>query len=271
MKQHLAWLPLLFVSACSMSRDDCPEGAMCSTSDDASTAADSAEPGPVFLSLESNVAAITQGESVELKAVVTDPDGIDDVVGGYLTATGDEDRRYGAFTSVAQNGSYELSLSWKDINLLEPIEFVGTSSQRSFTAIFFDAAGHSAKQTISLDLICAQGGCCEGSCMALDADLYNCGACGTTCLPALDSCEQGQCVTQLRSDIPKSCDEVCSAEGFTCTASCEGATGDPFAAYAVYHDSSTSNAVAKTDTSCSAAPPNTYQGADFFRMLCCCH
>src|SRR5688572_16528714 len=44
------------------------------------------DPGaPVFLSLQTNVSKITAGESVIFTAVLTDPDGVDDIVGGTLS------------------------------------------------------------------------------------------------------------------------------------------------------------------------------------------
>lgn len=43
-----------------------------------------ADGGPVFLSFSTNVGKITQGESVTFTALLTDPDGVDDIVGGSL-------------------------------------------------------------------------------------------------------------------------------------------------------------------------------------------
>ena len=53
------------------------------TSDDSSSMP--VEGAPVFLSLQTNVAKITAGESVTFTAVLTDPDGVDDIVGGTLS------------------------------------------------------------------------------------------------------------------------------------------------------------------------------------------
>jgi hypothetical protein len=47
-------------------------------------------------------------ESITFTAVLTDPDGIDDLIGGSLT-NADGSIQYGAFVTSGQEGSYSLT------------------------------------------------------------------------------------------------------------------------------------------------------------------
>ena len=73
------------------------------TSDDATTAP--VEGAPVLLSLQTNVPKITAGESVTFTAILTDPDGVDDIVGGTLSDTTGS-IGYGPFVAAGQPGTY---------------------------------------------------------------------------------------------------------------------------------------------------------------------
>ena len=88
---------------------------------------------PVFLSLQTNVAKITAGESVIFTAVLTDPDGVDDIVGGTLS---DESGviGYGPFVAAGQEGTYSITLSWDAMHQADAIEF-------EIHHIFSDASG----------------------------------------------------------------------------------------------------------------------------------
>src|SRR5262245_1965863 len=66
--------------------------------------------GPVILSLTTNVSDITQGESIRIVAVVAEPSGLQNLVGGTLT-TPDGSKAYSGFVAANQ-GTYNLDLSW---------------------------------------------------------------------------------------------------------------------------------------------------------------
>ncbi|NUP13985.1 MAG: hypothetical protein HOW73_48745 [Polyangiaceae bacterium] len=154
--------------------------------------------GPVFLSFGTDVTQIDglyDGQStVRFTAVLTDPDGVDDLIGGSLIdASG---APYGAFATSGQEGAYEMSLTWDQVNGVSPIDIDpgAASASRTFTAQFFDESGHVAEKTITLQLSCGSNGACDGECgrvrcggqcTSLGSE-ENCTACG-------DDCGSGYC------------------------------------------------------------------------------
>jgi len=93
-------------------------------------------------------------DTLVITAVVSDPDGIDDLIGGTLmdsTAA----LSYGAFATAASEGAYSLSLGWSALNSTAPINApAGTGEDRTFLAEFFDAAANRARGEISVTLAC---------------------------------------------------------------------------------------------------------------------
>ena len=283
-RKQFSVLAIALVAACGDGSEDCPGRAACAATGDAGSDASSdtgdantdtpdadfSGSNPRFLSLGTNATSISPGESITFTAVLTDPDGIDDLIGGTLFATGNQTQQYGAFTAGAQEGAYELTVSWSEMNQLAPIEFVGNSSARKFTAIFYDSAGHSVQRIITIDLTCKSGsGACDGQCTFLDTDSNHCGACGNACASSA-SCESGVCVTYVSSPFAQSCDDICSAKALTCSASCLTQSGTIYAAWTRYFDWPTLESADKLDMSCSAVPPSVFQGLDFLDQTCCC-
>lgn len=146
--------------------------------------------GPRFITFNSNVTQITQGESVTFTVVVTDPDGIDDVIGGTLQdpSTG---RSYGSFATAASEGAYGITLDWLSIHRVRAITFTGTTEVRAFEAEFFDVAGNSATRQISITLTCNGLGVCDASCTDITTT-SNCGSCGNACAVG-GTCSSGTC------------------------------------------------------------------------------
>ena len=196
---------------------------------------------PVFLSFGSSVVSITIGESVIFSAVLTDPDGIDDVIGGSLKSP-DGTVVYGTFSTSGQEGSYSLTLSWDMIDQSQPITFEG-DDQKSFVAEFFDVAGHRATKSAQLRLHCDGGGgaACSGRCTSLDTSDEDCGGCGNQCptpAPGFGGsvCRSRQCVAVFSTGdsqgfepptTPTSCNAVCAvaSPGATCAPLCNWETG----------------------------------------------
>ncbi len=124
---------------------------------------------PNILVFASDVDAITYNESVNFSAIVTHPDGVDQIIGGLLqSATG---ATYGAFATGGDEGAYGMSVSWWEINAINALDIDADDTvSRPFVAIFYDETGNtstSEKLTITAG--------CEDSLPACD------GVCGTAC------------------------------------------------------------------------------------------
>lgn len=187
------------------------------TPDPSATATTSEGGGPQFISLQTSAAKITAGETVTITALVTDPDGLADIVGGTLSNT-DGTIAYGPFVAAGQPGTYSIDLSWDAIQQAEPIEFVGMDLTRTFRAEFVDLAVHSATKTVDLALTCSTGSACNGICTDVAADAAHCGACGVVCQ---DGCENSACTPTLGECIESesgftTCDEYCPSIGEVC-------------------------------------------------------
>ncbi len=182
---------------------------------------------PEIQTLSASATELTEGESVTVTALVTDPEGASNVLSGTLVdaETGD---LYGTFTGRGA-GSFDMALSWDDLNAVMDIDLAeGASGSRTLSAAFLDEEGHeSAPQSISLTLSCGVDAACAGACADFDADTDNCGACGNTCrtYDAYDSsgladhpaeCDAGQCVvsTDCETEIFDSCDDMCAEQGY---------------------------------------------------------
>jgi hypothetical protein len=174
---------------------------------------------PVILSLETNVTTLGPGDTLIITALVTDPDGIDDVIGGTVRdpVSGGT---YGALQSQAQEGSYSISLSFAAIHTVRPIETPPGGAQRTFEARFADVAGNFSTDEVTVTLACdnAAQALCDGSCTSLQGDELNCGMCGKACGgSALNGeCLAGLCYDSHTVNDPMACSAACQALGKTC-------------------------------------------------------
>lgn len=200
------------------------------TSGDSTTAP--VEGAPVIISLQTNVSKITAGESVIFTAVLTDPDGVDDIVGGTLSDASGQ-IGYGPFVAAGQEGTYSISLSWEAMHQAEAIQFEGMDLGRVFRAEFYDQGANKVQQDVDLTLTCADGSACDGVCTDIMANAEHCGACSAVCE---GGCKGGQCAPKWGGCInPDSgidtCDAYCASIGEGCVENgCEGdATTKTFA------------------------------------------
>lgn len=178
---------------------------------------------PQILSFNSNVSSITNRESVVISIVATDPDGIDDIIGGTLNDP-TSGSSYGALVAEG-NGSFSLTVSWSDMDRVRPIEFMGTGS-RELQAEIFDVAGNRALDSIQITLTCSTSAACAGSCVSLDRE-SNCGACGNQCMDGTECAANGgsfscqcpeftdRCPGSTQCEFLES-EENCGACGNTC-------------------------------------------------------
>ena len=144
--------------------------------------------------------------ALPISPAATDPDGIDDLIGGRLEDPGGGGT-YGAFATSAAEGLYSLELSWAEIHQARAIAFEGaeTSETREFQAAFFDVAGNLSTATTSIALACDDGqSACDGVCTALDTRSH-CGACDRACPPSA-ACVQGECGCAQDADEDACCE-----------------------------------------------------------------
>lgn len=194
-----------------------------STTGESTTSADGA---PFIISFSTNVSQITEGESVIFTAIVSDPDGLDDIAGGSLF-TEDGAFSYGPFVAAGQEGTYSITVSWGQIDQVATIAFEDLQIERVFRVEFFDKEGHVAAKNTSITLHCDGGGACDGSCKDFQSDGVNCGGCGKTCS---SGCADAMCLPALGECIDSesgfsTCDAYCQTNGGKCVeAGCDGAT-----------------------------------------------
>lgn len=229
---------------------------------------------PRILSWALSSMELTPTRTINISAVVTDPDGLNDLVGGTLVD--DQNRAYGTFANSTGAGSYSLSLSWPGSNQIDPITGAGLS--RSLIARFFDVEGNMVEQRFSISLHCDDSGAtpCSGICTSLDEDLHNCGACGFGCADpstissSADHCISGRCINNIPTfDATggSTCAERCSLLGFVCDPSVGSPLG--FANYGDHRcttDLTNCQTPAPTMSFCSGSQmPRTWFQCDCWR------
>ena len=169
----------------------CPEGRTCNADaicEPEGCTGDGCGAPPRILTFNANVREITEGGQVVFSAVVTDPDGIADLIGGVLEDPGGAS--FGAFATAGEEGAYGLTLTWAELDAVQGIEFDGEATRR-VVAVFFDQAGNRTTETLEITLHCrgTGGAACAGRCVSLDS-AEHCGACGAVCD---DECRAGRC------------------------------------------------------------------------------
>lgn len=102
---------------------------------------------PKILSLHTNISSMTSSDMLVISAVVTDPDGIDDVIGGNLE-TPDGIAAYGAFANDASEGAYAISLTWDSLDAVQVV----SAGPRTLRATFFDVEGNTVWRDVSVTL-----------------------------------------------------------------------------------------------------------------------
>ena len=90
-----------------------------------------------------------------LSAIVTDPQGVDDVIGGTLESpTG---ALYTSFATSASEGSYGANLDWNSIHQVDTIEF-RVSKEIVPRRKIFDQAANATSRTLTIRLECSDAG-----------------------------------------------------------------------------------------------------------------
>jgi hypothetical protein len=160
--------------------------------------------GPRIISLDLSTTTLNDSQSASLVVVVTDPDGVDDIVGPVLSdaATG---TTLGVLTSSGP-GTFTATISWSLWTSTAPIEFVRGTVSKSIRVRFSDVAGHSVTQTRTLTMTCGGEPACDNVCGNV--------RCGDECSGA---------------GGPVSDDDVCTFCGTGCSSCANGCACSPSA------------------------------------------
>jgi hypothetical protein len=184
--------------------------------------------GPVIIQLGANSTQIDRTAQLIISALVTDPDGIDDVIGGVLIDP-ESGGTYGALSTAATEGAYSIALTWEAIRQVREIDGPAGGQARTFRAEFSDMAAHIATRNLSVQLVCNTDPAlhlCAGACSNLNEGLH-CGSCARACDNRGEGCAPdgccsagactpfwGRCVTQ--DDGFANCAEACANTGESC-------------------------------------------------------
>jgi hypothetical protein len=178
---------------------------------------------PIILSLATNVTTLYPSTTLIVTAVVTHPQGINQIIGGTLDDP--SGASYGAFIVSTTSGSYSITLTWNAIQQVQATTTGAGGGPRMFVVTFYDQSGHSTSKSFSIQLACptTTDAICAGSCTSLQT-LGNCGACGRNCATVLPSTtsmslcsNQGQCGLLVFTLTLQSCTAACQAMSLTCT------------------------------------------------------
>ncbi len=183
---------------------------------------------PRIVTLSANVGTMRETDRLVITAIVTDPDGIDDVIGGSLVDPS-SGRTYGAFATAAAEGAYEIELLWNDINTVSAIDAPMAGTARTFRAEFFDVAAHAATRDLEVTLDCedAPRSACGGACVDLATNDDHCGTCARE-VTARQDCVAGEPVCAFNGE------RVCTDDCYpltdirhcgTCGNACPAANG----------------------------------------------
>ena len=146
---------------------------------------------PTIVQFSSNRTTLTEDGTLVLSAIVTDPQGVDDVIGGTLESpTG---AVYASFATSASEGSYGATLNWNSIHQVDSIDFQ-VSKEIVLVAKFFDQAANATSETLTIRLECSDTtlSACDASCIDLQSDIEHCGICQRACSED-GSCTDGEC------------------------------------------------------------------------------
>jgi hypothetical protein len=147
------------------------------TLSDTGDSQDTDEPsgGPIIEEFIVDKENLEYGELLTFTAIVSDPDGIEDIKSGRLTAPTFD---VGYFMNVG-GATWSLVTTWQAINEAEGGIL---NNEIQFEAEFTDQADLVATRTVSV-LVCESGfDVCSDGCQNLTSD-ENCGSCGNDCGP----------------------------------------------------------------------------------------
>jgi hypothetical protein len=155
--------------------------------------------------------------SAVITAFVTDPQGIQDVVGGTLAQVGGRDIAVFAATAPG-SATYTCPLSWNSANTAEPLNFAVDGGSRPYRVKFFDQAGNVTAEDVTIGFQCpAPGGPIRnGVCDQLCTQPTDCATWAQQKGVVSYACRDQLCMAGPQSTTPDRCDNVCGARQLAC-------------------------------------------------------
>ena len=135
---------------------------------------------PVIVSFTTNLQIMEPGDNLIFSAIVTDPQGVDDVIGGTLQAQLVEPMEPSPPRRVK---GLTLTLNWDDLDTVDPIATPPGGNTRTFVAEFFDQSANATTATATISLQCEDTSlaACGNRCVDIAEDLEHCGICNNAC------------------------------------------------------------------------------------------
>ncbi len=163
---------------------------------------------PIIISLSTNNPILDESGQLVVSAVVSDPDGVDDVIGGQLQ-TDDRSATYKTFATSAAEGAYSATLIWSEIDAVSPINGPSGGTSINLRAVFYDQAGHEVSKTLEITLKCVEAtlGICDAECHDFKTNEEHCGGCNQPVSPSNALCVDGQ--SQCPGVDPDICENLC--------------------------------------------------------------
>lgn len=151
---------------------------------------------PPDIDFEDSSLRLTDVRGVDIIALVDHPKGDDFVASGRLLLR--DGTEVASFQNVVAN-QWVVPLDWEMLNAVETIVTEGDYQwgntedeplDLSLIAVFVTDKDVEATETLNIEVECAAGVSCDGTCIDLENDPENCGECGNVC----ESCALGECV-----------------------------------------------------------------------------
>jgi hypothetical protein len=152
-----------------------------------------ADNDPIIITFSANQDLVNEEGRVVFTAVVTDPDGIDDLIGGVLT-TADGDVTFGSFITAAAEGAYSLTLNLSDVTSALPDEFMSAQTV-TFVGTFFDQGGREvSSEPVEVAFVCGGGNpFCDTQCTSWFRAFQECETASWECLSSENTNCQEMC------------------------------------------------------------------------------
>lgn len=119
--------------------------------------------GPRVQSFTASLSTLSDDDSATLTVVVSDPDGVEDIVGALLIEP-ISGSTLGTLSTAGAPGTFTATVSWSTWREVAPIEFVRGTVQRFIRVQFSDVDAHEVTSTLAFTMTCGNASACDSQC-----------------------------------------------------------------------------------------------------------